>query len=181
MPTALAATAGRLASKVFIAPLNPSPPCRISAPPSTLSYGTRTLSKCSATVSLERMPSLCSCLAMFTPGVRPSTTNDLMPARPACESTVAHTTQKPSLSLSDKLPLVMNTFSPLRIHSLVSGSSTAVVRIELLSEPAIGSVMAIAPHLGPPSANRFINRAFCSGVATASTAAPPSPPLGVHR
>ena len=54
MPMALAATIGRVASKVRIAPLNPSVPApeRTSASPSRLAAGIRQLSKTMAAVSL---------------------------------------------------------------------------------------------------------------------------------
>ena len=57
----------------------------------------------------------------------------------------------------------------------------AVVRIAAVSEPACGSVMAMAAHLGSPSVKRLRKRSFCSGVPVASTAAPPRAPPGVDR
>jgi len=51
----------------------------------------------------------------------------------------------------------------------------------LLSEPAPGSVMAIAPHFGSPSVNFFRKRTRCAGVPAESTAAPPSIGCGRQR
>ena len=65
-------------------------------------------------VSEARMPSLCSTLMTFMPGVCASTTNDLMPARPADWSTVAQTTTKPSDFSAAIRPAVQKILVPFR-------------------------------------------------------------------
>ena len=88
------------------------------------------------------MPSLCSSRSSFRPGLSRSTMNDLIAARPTERSSVAQTTIR-----SARSPEVTKIFSPLRTYS--SPSSSAVVRIAAESEPASGSVIAIAAHLPP--------------------------------
>ena len=112
MPMALAATMGRVASKVFMAPLKPLLPRPLctSASPSKFSAGTRQLSRIMPAVSLARMPNFSSTLTMIAPGVPDSTTKGFIPARPALLSTVAQTTTRPSDSSSANLPLVQKIF-----------------------------------------------------------------------
>ena len=64
----------------------------------------------------------------------------------------------------------MKIFSPLRIHSPVSRSKVAVVRMLAGSEPAPGSVIAIAIVW-------FFHFSICSGVATVLSTVLPSPHL----
>ena len=90
-PTAIAATMGRVLSKVSITPAKPFSTW-ISGLPSRKSWGTRTLSKRMAAVSEALMPSLCSRRSTLTPGYSRGTMNDLMAARPRDLSRVAHTT-----------------------------------------------------------------------------------------
>ena len=104
-----------------------------------------------------------------------------MPARPADGSTVAQTTTKPFDCSPAIQPEVQKIFSPFSTHSLVALSSTARVLMAEVSEPAPGSVIAIAPHFGSPSVKRLRKRSFCSGVPAASIAAPPNPELGIDR
>src|SRR5208337_2918849 len=120
-----------------------------------------------------------STLVTDMPGVLCSTTNGLMPARPAVLSTVAHTTTKPSDFSAAISPAVQKIFVPLITQWSPSRAAVVVTADE--SEPKPGSVIAIAPHLGLPSLKRLRNRSFCSGVPAAITAAPPSPELGVDR
>ena len=68
--------------------------------------------------------------------------NDLIAARPFERSRVAQTTIR-----SARSPEVTKIFSPFSTYS--SPSSSAVVRIAAESEPASGSVIAIAAHLPP--------------------------------
>jgi hypothetical protein len=117
-----------------------------------------------AAVSSARMPSFFSLCVTSKPGVPFSTRKDLMPPRPALLSTVAHTT-----TASQRQPVVTKIFSPLRIHSLVFSSRTAVVCTALESEPQPGSVIAMASVIGR-------QRAICSGVPEAMSAALPRPP-----
>ena len=133
----------------------------------------------SAAVSDARMPSLFSTRATVMPGVLCSTTNGLMPGRPALLSTVAHTTTKPSDFSAAISPAVQKILVPLITQW--SPSRVAVVVTCDESEPKLGSVIAIAPHFGLPSLKRLRKRSFCSGVPAAMTAAPPSPELGVDR
>ena len=62
------------------------------------------------------MPSFFSTFATVMPGVPASTTKDLMPARPADLSTVAHTTTKPSDFSSAPSPLVQKILVPFSTH-----------------------------------------------------------------
>ena len=180
-----AATSGRVASKVAIAPLKPVVVFSTVGLPSRFSNGTRASTREMAAVSLARMPSLCSSLVTFTPGVPASTTKARIPARPAEGSILAHTTMKPlpsfSYSLKALSPAVTKIFSPLMTHSLVFSSNMARARMAEVSEPAPGSVMHIAAKVGLSSLKRARNLAFCSGEPAACTAAAPSPPPGVMR
>ena len=85
----MAATSGRVLSKVCIAPAKPA---SMSGLPSRFSFGTRQLSKMIVAVSEERMPSLCSTRSTRMPGRSLGTTNDLMAAPPMDLSSVAQTT-----------------------------------------------------------------------------------------
>ena len=96
------------------------------------------------------MPSLFSTRVTVIPGVWCSTTNGLIPARPALRSSVAQTTTKPSDFSADISPAVQKILVPSRMKS--SPSRVAVVVIAAESEPHPGSVIAIAPHLGLPCA-----------------------------
>src|SRR5208282_1634211 len=174
----MAATIGRVASKVAITSLKP-PSLRTSALPSRWSRGIRQLSKTIAAVSEARIPSLFSTRTTCMPDVLCSTTNGLIPGRPALLSTVAHTTTKPSDFSAAISPAVQKILVPLITQW--SPSRVAVVVTADESEPKPGSVIAIAPHFGLPSLKRLRNRSFCSGVPAAITAAPPSPELGVER
>ena len=116
-------------------------------------------------MSDARIPSFLSSRTTSMPGVPRGTTNDLIATRPASRSRLAHTTTALARS-----PEVTKIFSPLITHS--SPSSVAVVRMAAESDPAPGSVMAIAAHTLP-------KRFFCSGVATALMAALPSPWRGM--
>ena len=102
-----------------------------------------------------------------------------MPARPAERSRVAQTTTKPFDFSAAMRPLVQKILVPFSTQW--SPSRTAVVWIAALSEPAPGSVIAMAPHLGSPSVKRERKRFFCSGVPAAATAAPPRPLFGIDR
>ncbi len=64
------------------------------------------------------------------------------------------------------LPLVMNILVPLITKP--SPSRRAVVRIAATSEPASGSVIAIAVRISP-LANCGSHRAFCSALPKLST------------
>ncbi len=90
-PTAIAATSGRVLSKVAIAPAKP---CfgSTSGSPSRSSAGTRQSSKMITAVSEARMPSLCSSRSTRMPGLPFFTTKDLIAARPRLLSRVAQTT-----------------------------------------------------------------------------------------
>ena len=161
MPTAIAATTGRVLSKVSITPAKPFSTW-ISGLPSRLSFGIRTLSKRMTAVSEALMPSLSSSRSTVTPGCSRGTMNDLIAARPNDLSSVAHTTMWVARD-----PAVTKIFSPLITYS--SPSSLAVVDTAAESEPKPGSVMAIAAHTSLPS------RSSCSSVATPLIAALPSP------
>src|SRR5437016_1319497 len=179
-PMALAATIGRVASKVAITPLKPSLVFGTSGLPRMLASGTRQSSNTSVAVSEALMPSLFSTFVTYMPAVPASTTKALMPARPAERSSVAHTTTNPSDFSAAMRPLVQKIFVPFSTQW--SPSRSAVVVIAELSDPQPGSVIAIAAHLGfPPALKRDRKRSFCSGVPAAATAAPPSPLFGIER
>ena len=180
IPSAEAPTRGRVASKVRSTPLYPSDvffPC--STVPSIFSSGTRQSCNTIAAVSLQRMPSFFSSLVTVHPGVPASTTKERIPLRPASGSIVAHTITNPGVSTRALWPPVTKIFSPLSTQS--APSRTAVVLIAAVSDPAWGSVMAMAEKTARSPLNRSRNLETCSGVPAADTAAAPSPPCGVHR
>ena len=158
------ATSGRVLSNVCMTPANPRLGS-ISGLPSRLSLGIRQFSRRKSAVSDARIPSLCSSRSRIRPGLWRSTTNDLIAARPCLRSSVAHTTIS-----SARSPAVTKIFSPFSTYSPPSG--VAVVRIAAESDPASGSVIAIAAHLPP-------NRLSCSSLATAAIAAWPRPWRGI--
>ena len=91
-PTAIAATSGRVLSKVFMAVMKPSFVTYFSSPPRRFSSGTRQSSRTSSAVSLARRPILSSMRPMAKPGVPFSTTKARCPARPSEGSIVAKMT-----------------------------------------------------------------------------------------
>jgi hypothetical protein len=168
-----------VASKVAMTPLNPWLVFWTSALPRMLSSGMRQSSRTIVAVSDARMPSLSSTLVTYMPGVPASTTNARMPARPAERSSEAHTTTKPSDFSAAMRPLVQKIFVPFSTQW--SPSRTAVAWMAAESDPALGSVMAIAPHVGFSPLKRARKRSRCSGVPAAATAAPPRPGFGIER
>ena len=92
MPMAIAATRGRVLSKVFMAVMKPSFVWYASSPPRRFSAGTWQSSSTSSAVSLARSPILSSILPTEKPGVPFSTTKARCPARPSAGSMVAKTT-----------------------------------------------------------------------------------------
>src|SRR5258705_3007442 len=162
----MAATIGRVLSKVSITPAKPLSTWT-SGSPSRLSFGMRALSKRMTAVSEALMPSLCSSRSTVPPGCSRGTMNDLIAARPGDLSSVAHTT----MWLAGE-PAVTKIFSPLITYS--SPSSLAVVDTAAESEPNRGSVIAIAAHTLP-------SRSSCSSVATPDIAALPRPWRGTER
>ncbi len=126
---------------------NPRP----SWSPSRFATGTRTSSKNNSAVSCPFMPTLSS--------TRPrrmsfSTTISEIPWAPCAGSVLATT-----ITRSACTPFVMNVFDPLMTYS--SPSLIAFVRMPCRSEPAPGSVMAIAPTYSP-DASLGSQRCFCS-------------------
>ena len=81
------------------------------------------------------MPSFDSFLPSDSPGLSFGTTNDAWPRWPSSGSTVATTTVTSAMP-----PFEMKILVPFRIQS--SPSRLAVVRSDLTSEPACGSVTA---------------------------------------
>ena len=81
-----------------------------------------------------------------------------MPCAPFSGSVFATT-----ITRSELMPLVMNVFEPLSTQS--SPSRTAVVLMPCRSEPAAGSLIAIAV-ISSPEQNPGNQRAFCSSVAS---------------
>ena len=89
---------------------------------------------------------------------------------------------KPPSTVEAPAPAVQKILVPSSTHSPVCSSRVAVVWIAAESEPAPGSVIAIAPQTGGPSpANTLRKRSRCSLVPAASTAAPPSEGAGMRR
>ena len=107
--SAIAATNGRVLSKVSMTPAKPLA-MSTSALPSKFSAGTRQSMKLMTAVSEALIPNLCSRRSTFMPAVPLGTTKDLMAARPSFLSNVAHTTTE-----SARSPEVTKIFSPLRI------------------------------------------------------------------
>src|SRR4051812_17506864 len=128
MPTPIAATPGRVRSRVIIAILNPlfSSPIRWSAGIST------SLNEIVAVLE-ARCPSLSSFLSTVTPSASRGTTKAEMPRWPASLSVLAYTVYQEAY-----WPLVMKHFEPLMTY--LSPFLTAVVFIPETSEPASGSV-----------------------------------------
>ena len=104
-PMAIAATGGRVLSKVCMTPpkafLRPSASVATSALPRIFAFGMRQSLKLMAAVSEARMPSLCSRRVTSQPGVPFSTMKDLIAALPSDLSSVAQTT-----SVSQRSPSV---------------------------------------------------------------------------
>ncbi len=103
-------------------------------------------------VSEARIPSLCSRRSSFRPGLSRSTTNDLIAPRPG-----AAIERRPD---DDQLgPVARGDEDLLAVEDVlvVSSSRLAVARIAAESEPASGSVIAIAAQRPP-------KRSSCSGV-----------------
>ncbi|MOA39385.1 hypothetical protein D3C78_1611620 [compost metagenome] len=88
------------------------------------------------------MPTFSRRLPLAKPGVPASTRNRLVPLAPAFGSVLATT-----ITRSARKPLVMKVLEPLMTYS--SPSSTAVVFTPCRSEPAPGSVMAMALTISP--------------------------------
>ena len=86
MPSACAATDGRLWSSVFIATKKPRP-----RPQMRFSFGTRQSWKTSSRVAEARMPILFSFLPNEKPGVPFSTMKNDAPRAPRPGSVIAHT------------------------------------------------------------------------------------------
>ena len=73
-------------------------------------------------------------------------------------------------------------FVPFRTYSSVASSKSAVAWIAAESEPALGSVIAMAPQIGVPSSRKGARkRACCSSVPAAPTAEPPRAAVGMRR
>ena len=122
------------------------------------------------------MPSLDSFLPIESPGVPFATTNEAWPRWPRSLSTVATTTVTSAIP-----PFVMKTLVPFRTHS--SSSSSAVVRSDRTSEPALGSVTAYAPSLisSPSPKHSGTQRPICSGVPGSAMPAAASEPPEIAR
>jgi hypothetical protein len=106
MPTARAATIGRLVFRASIATLKPAPP----SGPRRLSAPSCTLSKNSGQDGTPRAPILSSLRPTLSPGVALSTMNMLMPSGSPCASCVfAATRMKSAMS-----ELVHQIFEPFR-------------------------------------------------------------------
>ena len=112
------------------------------------------------------MPSLCSSRSTVMPGVPLGTTNDLIAARPEALSSVAHTTTASAALAGGDVDL-------LAVEDVLVAVEPAVVAMLAESEPAPGSVIAIAAH--SPA-----NRSACSSSATEAMAELPRPWRGIE-
>ncbi len=109
--------------------------------------GTRTSTKFSSAVSLDRIPSLSSFRLIENPSTSVGTTICEIPREPPSSEVRAR-----RHSQSAWRPLVMKVFEPLITHS--SPSRVARVRRPATSEPASGSVTAMAATISPATAGR---------------------------
>src|ERR1035437_3116141 len=116
--------------------------------------GTRTSSKNSSAVSAAFCPIFSSLRPFLNPARSASTRNTDTPLAPAAGSVLATTTTRSQLR-----PLLMKVLLPLITYS--SPCLTALVRIAFRSEPAPGSLMAIA-RMHSPLAHLGSQRRFCS-------------------
>src|SRR6267142_1758259 len=107
-----------------------------------LELGKKQSSNTSEAVSLARIPSLFSFLATVKPLVPRSTMKAEIPCEPAARSVIASTTV-----VSANVALVIKFFEPLSTQP--PARRTAVVRIELASDPELGSVRPHAAKLSP--------------------------------
>ena len=160
-PTAIAATSGRVLSKVAIAPAKPwlvsisGEPRRFSAGhPAVLEPDRGGVGGPDPELVLEP-------LRRSSRACPSGTTNDLIAARPRSWSRVAQTT-----TASERSPEVTKIFSPFRTYS--SPSRTAVVR--MLGRVGAGVGLGDR-HRGPQSPNR----SCCSASPTDAIAELPSP------
>ena len=107
-----------------------------------------------------------------------------MPPRPALLSIVAHTTTKPPSTVDGALAGGAEDLRAVQ-HPLLRSlrPQSAVVSIAAESEPAFGSVIAIAPQIGwPPSArNADSGTAALFLRARGATAEPPRAGVGMRR
>src|SRR5579864_1783375 len=122
--------------------------------PSRFSLGTRQSLRMMGVVDDPRMPIFFSSAPDWKPGELRST----MKAENFSPSTLAK-----MMYTSAKPPLVIHIFSPLRIHSLPSAESTALVRGFIASEAEVDSDSAYAAtHSPEASLGRYFF--FWSGV-----------------
>ena len=139
-----------------------------SISPTRCESDTRTSSRVSSTVSLERQPSFWRCFEAVNPCVPWSTTKAVIPFCLATSGFVrASTTQKPPTQ-----PCVMNIFVPLMTQS--SPSRRAVVARAAESLPLPGSVRAQAASHSPLAAlGRYLR--FWASLPNARTWPVPRP------
>ena len=128
--------------------------------PTRLAAGTRTSSKNSSAVSCALMPTLSRLRPRSKPGMPRSTASSEKPCAPLSGSVRATTSTRSAL-----MPLVMNVLDPLSTQS--EPSRRAVVRSPCRSEPAPGSLMAMAVIISPVT-NGGSQRCFCSSVVRRS-------------
>jgi len=124
-----------------------------------LDAGTRQSTKVISAVSWDLKPILSSFLPFSKPGVPSSTAMSEIPVYggSAFASVLAATSTR-----SQSRPLLMNVFWPLMMYA--SPSFTAVVRMDARSDPAPGSVMAMAVTISP-LAHPGSQHRFCSSPA----------------
>ena len=145
MPSAEAPTVGRVISKVASAPDGPRALARagplelplelLLAAEQARRPGRGSPRGRSRPSASARMPSLDSLWPSLRPGLSLVTMNEAWPRWPSAGSTVATTTVTSAMP-----PFEMKVLVPFRIQS--SPSRLAVVRSDLTSEPACGSVTA---------------------------------------
>ena len=117
-------------------------PNTLVSTPNTFEAGTTQSSKISSPEGDPRTPIFFRDFPRENPGKSFSTTKAVIPLCPASGFVFAYTTMT-----SARGPLVMNIFVPLRTYE--SPLLSALVVIDRASEPAPGSVMAMAPIVFP--------------------------------
>ncbi len=161
IPTACAATPGRVRSSVIIANLKPSP-----SRPSRFSAGTSQSVKISSAVCDPLMPIFSSMRPTEKPGKSFSTMKALIPRVPTFGSVIA----KMELTCASP-PFVMKRFDPLRIY--LSLLRTANVCIAAASEPEPASVRPKAASHSPlASGGKYL--LFCCSLPTSIIGSDPS-------
>ena len=116
------------------------------------------------------------------PGRPAGTTKDLMPPRPALVDRGPHDDEA-ALVLGGAFAGGAEDLGAVQHPLLVSSSKSAVVWMAAASEPAWGSVIAMAPQIGCPLLAEGPRKLLLLllGAGGAATAEPPSAGVGMRR